>query len=207
MSNSLVIKDVKDVDKVSPNSDYKRLFMHRNIFGWQCGGAKIIANPTYVDLGKLRYGNYIGDHHQKNPKVGSYTVNQSLPIHQDDYLDRVINKDVLPFAADKYIGLKKYEVFQIALGKYRPEQIADINFCRWLVEDSLREGEERGKVHRFSSSGGPDKWFYCIGTLVFDINCGWQVLAARRNSTQEYVPEIMSLEGTWDEDERIVLFR
>lgn len=204
MSNSLVIKDV---DKVPHNHDYKKFFMHRNIRGWQCWETKINPVPTYVDLGKLRYRNFIGDHHQKDTSVVSYTVNQSLPIHQDDYLGRVINNNVLRFAADKYIGLKKYEVFQIALGKYRPKQIADINFCRWLVEDSLREEEESGIIHRFSSSGGPDKWFYCIGTLVFDINCGWQVLAARRNSTQEYVPEIMSLEGTWDGSERIVLFR
>lgn len=204
MSNSLVIKDV---DKVLPNHDYRKLFMHRNILGWQCGGAKINPIPTYVDLGKLKYRHFIGDHHKKDTNAGSYTVNQSLPIHQDDYLERVINKDVLPFAAYKYIGLKKHEVFQIVLGKYRPEQIADINFCRWLVEDSLREGKKGGIIHSFTSPICQDTWFYCIGTLVFDINCGWSVLAARRNSTQEYVPEIMSLEGTWDEYERIVLFR
>jgi len=175
--------------------------MHKNILGLFPGEITPIPIPVSPII-----QNYAEHVMQADPlMVGEYTINPSLQLFTDDDFEKMVRTGKISAHHYKeFRGLKMGQVIESIEIVYPKRDIAGIEFCRWLLEESVRAPLiTRDKLPHYSDH---DVWFYFLSTLVRQLSGEWYVLAIRLGC-HGYEPEVMNLDGFWKPNDRVILYR
>lgn len=184
------------------NDLYSSLLGHKNIFGYR-DMSTVNLVPIVQDPTLLSYSLLAND--PQPSKEGEYTLNPLFRSWSGKEWERMVgNIQVRSTRFQKHGGMRRWEVLQSFVEKYPAKRLADISFCRWVIEESSKSPQSVQKYLPTRICSG-DAWFYLPGTLVRSTSGGWHVLALRRNYFSGFSPEVMYLNSFWNKEHEIIL--